>query len=240
MNARFRFWLITLSALAAVALTASLGRWQLSRAAQKEALQARIDAGASLPRLTGQTLAARTDLMSQLHRRVALRGRWLTQHTVFLDNRQMNDKPGFYVVTPMQLDGSDAVVLVQRGWAARNFMDRSIVPKIETPAESVEIEGRIAAPPARLFDFGGPQAGLIRQNIDLAQFAGELGRPLLPVTVQQTGTATQGLLRDWPRVASGVETNYGYAFQWFALSALITILYVWFQIVRRFIIPRRD
>jgi surfeit locus 1 family protein len=53
------------------------------------------------------------------------------------------------------------------------------------------------------------------------------------------GVASEGLLREWPLVGTGVATHYGYAFQWFALSALIAILYVWFQIVRRFIIPRR-
>ena len=239
MNARFKFWSITLSAVLAVALTLSLGRWQLSRAAQKEALQARIDTSASLLRLDGQTLATRTDLFSQLHRGVALRGRWLAQRTVFLDNRQMNDRQGLYVVTPLQLEGSSVVVLVQRGWVARNFLDRTVLPKIETPAGTVEIEGRLAPPPGKLLELGGPETGLLRQNLDLDRFGAELGVPLLPVSVQQTGAASEGLLRDWPRVGSGAQTNYGYAFQWFALSALIALLYVWFQIVRRFLIPRR-
>jgi surfeit locus 1 family protein len=50
------------------------------------------------------------------------------------------------------------------------------------------------------------------------------------------GRASQGLLREWPRRAGrGPETNYGYAAQWWALSALIAILYAWYQ----FILPRR-
>jgi surfeit locus 1 family protein len=43
------------------------------------------------------------------------------------------------------------------------------------------------------------------------------------------------LLRDWPKPATDVHKHYGYAFQWFALSALTVILYVWFQVLR----PRR-
>jgi cytochrome oxidase assembly protein ShyY1 len=58
---------------------------------------------------------------------------------------------------------------------------------------------------------------------------------LTGVSVQQAGPASEGLLRDWTQPGSGVETHYGYAFQWFALSALIAILYVWFQ----FVAPRR-
>ena len=238
MNARFKFWLITFSALLAVALTLALGRWQLSRAAQKEALQASIDASATLPTLAGLSWVVGGDLKSQIHRQVTLRGHWLAPHTVLLDNRQMNNRQGLYVVTPMQLEGSAAVVLVQRGWVARNFMDRTAVPPIDTPAGRVEIEGRIAPPPAKLLALGGPETGLIRQNIDLARFSAELGLPLLSVSVQQVGAPNEGLQRDWPQVGSGVAMHYGYAFQWFALSTLIAILYVWFQIVRRFILPR--
>ena len=37
-----RFWLVLVSAAVGMAMTFSLGRWQLARAAQKEALQAAI------------------------------------------------------------------------------------------------------------------------------------------------------------------------------------------------------
>jgi surfeit locus 1 family protein len=69
----------------------------------------------------------------------------------------------------------------------------------------------------------------------LAQFRAETGLDLLELAVQQTGGSSEGLLRDWPAVATGVEKHYGYAFQWWALSGLIAILYAWFQ----FIAPRR-
>lgn len=239
MNARLKFSLITAVTLLAVLITLALGRWQLSRAAQKEALQSSAEASSALSRLSAQALVARTDLMQQLQRGVTLRGRWLTQHTVLLDNRQMNKRQGLIVVTPMQLEGSKVAVLVQRGWVPRNFMDRTLVPKIETPLGSVEIEGRIAAPPSKLYEFGAYEAGLIRQNLDMDRFASESGLHLLDVSVQQSGAAGDGLLREWPQAGNGVEKNYGYAFQWFALSALLVILYGWFQIVRRFIIPRR-
>jgi surfeit locus 1 family protein len=70
----------------------------------------------------------------------------------------------------------------------------------------------------------------------LAQFRAETGLALLDLAVRQTGAPSEGLLRDWPAPASGVEKHYGYAAQWWALSFLITALYVWFQ----FIAPRRN
>ena len=44
-----------------------------------------------------------------LHRRVVLRGQWLAGNTVFLDNRQMQGRQGFTVVTPLQIEALDAV-----------------------------------------------------------------------------------------------------------------------------------
>jgi surfeit locus 1 family protein len=231
----WRFWLATLAALAGVALTVSLGAWQLSRASFKEALQARVDAQHRLAPLDASALQSG----APFHRQVIVQGTWLAQHTVFLDNRQMNGKPGFNVLTPLQLEGGGAVVLVQRGWSPRNFADRAALPKVETPDGRVTVQGRIAPAPAKLYDFAGAPAGPIRQNLDLGQFSAETRLPLLPVTVLQTGEASEGLLRQWAEPATGVDKHYGYAFQWFGLGGLIFILYVWFQIVRRFFFPPR-
>ena len=238
MNPRARFALITLATLLGISLTTSLGFWQLNRADQKQALQASMDAPGNSRLVDSRSLLAAADPASLQYQHASLTGQWLAEQTLYLDNRQMNDKQGLYVVTPLQLEGGP-IVLVQRGWVARNFIDRSSLPVLQSPPGLLEIEGRIAAVPSRLYQFGGAETGRIRQNLDLAAFSAESGLALLPVSVQQTGAASDGLLREWPQAGAGVETHYGYAFQWFALSALITALYVWFQIVRRFIPHRR-
>lgn len=216
-----------------------LGRWQLSRADQKEAIQSSMERQGELLPLVGQEVLLSPDPSALLQRRVLLQGEWLVDKTVFLDNRPMMGRPGLYVVTPMRLEHSQAVVLVQRGWVPRNFMDRMQVPDIRTPVGVVAIEGRIVPPPGKLYEFAGTETGRIRQNLELASFSAEVGLALPGWTVQQLGAESDGLLKQWPAASTGVEKHYGYAFQWFALSALIAILYVWFQIVRRFIIPRR-
>ncbi len=245
----WRFWLTTLAALVAMAVTASLGRWQLSRAAEKQSLQAAMQARASQPPVPAAALPAASGgraAEALQHRRVQLRGHWAAQATVFLDNRQMYGRPGFYVFTPLRLAGDEAaVVLVQRGWVPRDFMDRTRLPEVATPAGEVVVQGRVAGPPSRLYEFAPAAAqgsSRIRQNLDMAAFAAETGLPLLPhLTVVQgsdDGAGPDGLSRDWPAVDSGVDKHYGYAFQWFGLCALVTILYVWFQLVRRFARPR--
>ena len=236
---RWKFWLITVAAVLATLATLSLGQWQLNRAAEKRAIQEQRDQQGERSALDNAAFMALSTPLEELHRPVQLKGHWLADQTVFLDNRQMNARPGLYVITPLQIEGSPAVVLVQRGWIARNFEDRTQLPKVRTPTGTVVVEGRIAPPPSKLYEMGGPDSGVIRQNLDLSLFSAETGLPLLSMSIQQSGAASDGLLREWPVVGTGVEKHYGYAFQWFALSALIALLYVWFQIVRRFFSPRR-
>ncbi len=233
-----RTGLIAAVAALGIAVTLSLGAWQWGRAQQRLALQAAIEARAAQPPLQQDALLTAAGSPDLLHRPVVLRGQWLAQHTVYLDNRQMQGRPGFYVVTPLQLAvpaSAPPVVLVQRGWVPRDFQDRTRLPPVETPAGEGTLTGPIAPAPARLYDFDGAPAGPIRQNLDLAVFRRETGLALVDGSVQQVGSPSEGLLRDWPAPASGAEKNYGYAFQWWALSGLILILYVWFQ----FIAPRR-
>jgi len=167
-----------------------------------------------------------------LHRPIQLEGEWLDKYTVYLDNRQMNARPGFYVMTPFKVQTTGAVVLVQRGWVGRDFTDRSRLPAIQTTTGTVVLNGLIALPPSKLYALGEEAKTVIRQNLDLQDFRVETGLPLLEISVIQMGAASEGLLREWPQAATGVEKHYGYAFQWFGLALLIALLYVWFQIVR--------
>ena len=227
---------VLLATLIGVAVTANLGAWQLRRADQKLARQAAIDRQAKLPELNARTLAATgEDAAAQQHRRVRLRGRWLHSFTVYLDNRQMNGVPGFYVITPLQLVDAGPVVLIQRGWVPRNWQNRTQLPAFATPADEVEVIGHIAPAPTRLYEFADAASGPIRQNLELSAYARETGLRLAPLLVLQddpAGAANDGLLRQWPQPALGLHTHYGYAFQWFVLSALMAGLYVWFQLVR--------
>lgn len=236
---RWRFGVVTFAAVVSLGITVSLGQWQMNRAAQKNQLTEGVEAQKALPPLANAMLTQGDATARDLHRPVALKGRWLASATVYLDNRQMHGRPGFYVLTPLQLEGQTFSVMVQRGWIARNFLDRTQLAPVQTPAGEVMVQGRIAPPPGHLFEFNGadsaanPQGSSpIRQNLDLAGFATSSGLNLATAySVLETGAESQGLQREWPLVASGVSKHYGYAFQWFGLASLITILYVWFQLI---------
>ena len=226
---------VLLAAVLAAAGTARLGVWQLDRADQKNRLHDAQQRQRQLPPVPQAALAREaTATARQLHRAVTLQGQWLPGYTVFLENRQMNGRPGFYAVTPLRLDDG-SVVLVQRGWVPRDLLDRTRIVLPPVPAGVVSVQGRIALGPGRLYDFAGAASGPIRQNLEIDVFANETGLPLRPLTVvQEDGTTppADGLQRQWPQPAADVSKHYGYAFQWFALCTLILGLYAWFQLLR--------
>ncbi|WP_341906583.1 SURF1 family protein [Polaromonas sp. YR568] len=229
-----RFWVVTLAAVLVAGVTFSLGQWQLRRAAQKESLQASIESQRQRAPLDVASLLPAASSPDVIHRPAVLRGSWRADQTIYLDNRPMAGKTGFVVVTPLMLEGTNQAILVQRGWVLRDFTDRARLPAVETPSGVVSVEGRIAPPPSKLYEFSGASGGRIRQNLDLSAFRLETGLPLLEVSMLQTGAASEGLLRQWAAPDYGVEKHYGYAFQWFGLCALVLVLYAWFQWIAPF------
>jgi surfeit locus 1 family protein len=227
--------LVRLAALALTLVTARLGWWQLDRAAEKTALQQQLTERSAMPPLRLAELPREASAVEPLvQRRAQLEGRWLPDASIALENRPMAGRVGFYIVTPLQLaDGS--AVLVQRGWIPRDLQDRTRLAPFDTPAAEVSVQGRIAPRVPRLYELGEAGSGVLRQNLEIVAFARERGlslRPWVLIQDDSPGAPPDGLLRDWPAPGSGVDKHHGYAFQWFALSALTLGLLVWFQFFR--------
>ena len=230
---------VTMATVLGVALTVCLGVWQLSRGHEKEALHAAILARQAQPALDTAAVLKDRSVFTQLHQGVRLDGRWLSQHTVYLENRLMQGRSGFIVLTPLQLDGG-TTVLVQRGWIPRHQQDRTLLAPVDTPQGIVQVTGRIASGPSEVMGLGGTSSKTtaqtagqspIRQNLKLAEFSNEIGISLVG-TVLQTDADADGLQRNWPQITAGVEKHWGYAFQWFALAAVQLLLYFWYQWIK--------
>lgn len=228
-----RTGLALLAAVLGIGLTASLGAWQLRRAAEKLSLQAQWDqviarAPASLAPSTLDDVALRLPV------RVRARGRWLAASTVWLDNRPLDGRAGFWMVTPLQLSEHGAAVLVVRGWAPRAPEDRLRVPHVVQAAGEIEIEGVALPGVSRLLELGEPAYAAplpaVWQNLDFVAFESASGIKVARFVVQQTDPVrdSEGLTRQPLRLATGVDRHYGYAVQWFSLAALIAGLAVIF------------
>ena len=228
-----------LATLCVAGLTTRLGYWQLGRAQFKEAAYELELTQAKLPPLNTQDLMRMSLSSDNLQRRIDVQGQWLKQWTVFLENRTMQGKPGFWVFTPLQI-APERVLLVQRGWVARDLIHSNQLPTIETPEGLVRIQGRLVAPPSKMFELQEKPTmpseaqglNLLRQNIDMKSFSDETGLRLW-ANALQTGEPSEGLLRDWPTSLSGSDKNRAYALQWFALACVCIGLFAWFQIIQK-------
>jgi len=232
MRIRFRFRPIALVAtVLLVALGVSLGQWQERRAAQKTALQDKLAAHAAhAPLAIGAALMAPAALEL---RRVTVRGQFVAAYPLFLNNRPLNGRAGFYLVMPLKIDDSDTCVLVARGWLARNAFDAAKIAPYATPAGSVTVEGVVKTSIGHIMELGTPEPvrpGAIVQNIAPAQFAQASGLSVQPFFIEQSegagAGAADGLARNWPAPSLGVEKHQGYAFQWYALAVMALLFFV--------------
>jgi surfeit locus 1 family protein len=213
----------TIAAVLMVALTVSLGRWQMHRAEEKEALQATLEARMQEKPvdLTGPVPSAEP----LLFRRVHARGEWVAAAQVFIDNQVHDGRAGFTVITPLRLHGSDAVVLVNRGWIARGA-EYPQAPRVDVPAGPVEVTGMATVPPARFIELSGETiSGNVWQNLSIARFRAQARLETLPVVVLPD-TPTPGLVAIHERPDAGVAKHREYELTWFALAATVAALWV--------------
>jgi len=241
-RARFRAGAPTLAALAVVVLTVSLGNWQLRRADEKRALQAQRDAADRDAPI--DVSAQGNDAVALDGRRVRVRGRFVSEFDVFIDNRTHRGVAGFHVLSPLRLAGSDMHVLVLRGWVASDPRERWRVPRVPAPEGEVEVEGIAQRELARTLELGRtPEPGpddRIWLNVDLDRYRRWSGlavqqpvvRELTPARTSD-GDFGDGLVRDWPHPGGDVEKHVAYAFQWYSMAALAAGLWIWFVALAR-------
>ena len=234
-----------LAGLLVIAVTVSLGNWQQRRALEKTELQATLDAAALRPAVAvaaSAPVGAPRDGAGpgvSLGQRVLLEGEWLTSAGIFLDNRTYAGRAGYHMLTPLRLADGSGVVLVNRGWVATGA-DRTALPAISLVPGKFALEARVQFPEVNAFTLaksGQIEEGRVWQVLDLTRLAAraDVGVPLCtvgsvtpaclaPWIALQTSDAEDGLVRDWPLPAAGIDRHRGYAFQWYSLAALAAAL----------------
>jgi len=236
---RIRLVLALIAAAASIAIAVSLGNWQTRRGDAKLALQAPADrVEQARPVEIAASSASIEDIASALPRKVRVSGTFDGSGTIYLDNRALEGAAGFYVITPLIVAEALPALLVDRGWTGRDSQDRARVEAAPPASGRVLVEGIAVASPSRLFEFGDSadrRVPGIWQNLDYAAYEQATGRRVARFVIRQkaetvgtSATDTDGLRREWPKPASGVDKHRGYAFQWYSLAALIAVLVAWF------------
>lgn len=212
----------TLAAAAMVALTFSLGRWQVHRADEKAGRQDLLEkrAGEHPVELKGTGPSSE----ALLFRRVRAKGQYVAAGQIFIDNRIHAGRAGFHVITPLAIAGSDAVVLVNRGWVGRTA-DYPRAPQVPVPAGEQAIEGLATVPPARVLELSTQTvSGNVWQNLSLERYAAWSGKPTLPVVLLTP--PAPGLAEVVEKPDAGIAKHREYALTWFSLAATVAALWI--------------
>lgn len=226
-------WLPLLAAALGILLFSTLGAWQLQRVEVRQEQLAAIERGGRASAI--ELPYAVKALAGAEYRRVQARGRFLSDRQFLLDNRTLDGRIGYDVITPLALDDG-RTVLVDRGWVPAGPRREPREPvALDAPAP-VTVVGRLWRPEPG-FALGpavtAPSSGFPQTvaRIDYEALAGELGRPLVPAVIRIEGGYPWALTPRPLEPPFGPERHYGYAFQWFALA--LTVLIVTLALQRR-------
>src|SRR5574338_1331293 len=115
-------WIITtLLVIATAAGMARLGFWQLERLDERRAANASITAQINAPELMlNQALQAGSldgnALSTMEYRSVTASGQYDPANEILLRNQVYQNMPGYHLITPLRIAGTDLAVLVDRGF----------------------------------------------------------------------------------------------------------------------------
>jgi surfeit locus 1 family protein len=134
---------------------------------------------------------------------------------------------------PLSIGDSERYVLVNRGWVA-GTNTRSQLPQVATASGMVTVVGLATLPSRRYLELSNTVTeGRVWQNLTLARYRAAVPIAIQPIVIQQENDVGDGLKREWDAPDLDIEKHYGYAFQWFALTAAMLIFYLLSHVRKR-------
>ena len=217
----------TLVTVALLYVMMSLGFWQADRAEFKDTLQQKIEQRKKLSPLDLEELPAASE--ERRYHPVKFIGEYDVQHSLLLDNITLNRRVGYHVFTPVKISGSKTI-LVNRGFVLQG-KTRAQLPEIATPRGNIEIRGLLDLTPSRtlLLAENSQETSswpVVLQYIDLAEITQLLGYELYDMVLWLNPDEEGGFEYDLPALNLNAAKNSGYAFQWFAMSLALLIIYL--------------
>lgn len=228
-------WKLPVLLLLAVIVVLAMLRlavWQLDRAEHKRQILVQLQTRSNADELNADSLSDASKSVAfksdYRYRKVRIDGKFLPEHTLFVDRQVMQTQVGYLVVTPFRPTEADFVVLVARGWIAAGE-DRQVLPELSTPDELIELRGRLneLTPPPPLWDnrYDVVQ-NKVWQFLPEAQLEQQMGYEVLPLMLELAPSTPKpiGLKIQWPAIDDKwVAKHTAYAFQWLAMAAAFVV-----------------
>lgn len=227
----------TLVVLAVVLSTACvlLGRWQWNRHVHRDAAIRQVEAAYDADPVPLADLLGSPDADlagADVWHPVTVTGRYDVDATVLLRNRPVDGQPGFHVLVPLVVEGTDAVLVVDRGWVAWQEDASAQVDVPAPPPSEVTVTVRLRPGEAatdrdapagqvqavavdQVLAVGGLSSGTVAYRSAYGSLVAEDPAPAVPL----------GAL---PAPSTDPGSHLSYAFQWwtFALGSLVGLTWM--------------
>ena len=206
----------------------SLGIWQIERGQTKTQIMSEFE-----NKLTKEPIYLNAE--SKKWDRVLVSGKWENKKQLLIDKVIHQGIAGYKVLTPLRIDETNKLILVDRGWIKQNkFRDQ--LPDIEIPDDFESVSGTLEQPELglvlsdELISNNWPK---ISQTKNVEVISKAYTEEIFPMILLADPLLKNSLeyIKITPTNMTPIK-HYGYSSQWFLMFIVLCFMYIWYGLSR--------
>ena len=206
----------------------SLGIWQIERGQTKTQIMSEFE-----NKLTKEPIYLNAE--SKKWDRVLVSGKWENKKQLLIDNVIHQGIAGYKVLTPLRVDETNKLILVDRGWIKQNkFRDQ--LPDIQIPEDFESVIGTLEQPELglvlsdELISNNWPK---ISQTKNVEVISKAYTEEIFPMILLADPLLKNSLeyIKITPTNMTPIK-HYGYSSQWFLMFIVLCFMYIWYGLSR--------
>ena len=214
--------------LSMIVIMTAAGFWQLNRLDERKASNEEIRAASEAPAQPIEDLLDQIDAGVDVPDQTAVivDGTFLDDRNLLVANRTFDTEPGFWWVSPLELDDG-RIVVVSRGWIPRDVASGDSPQPIEQPPVPASVVGRLfeSVDGGRIGSEVNGVPQISRLDLDAVEEA---------LDIDVVDRWVQAIDPDWergvlpipvPRPTLDEGPHLSYAFQWFFFTTATIVAY---------------
>ena len=206
----------------------SLGIWQIERGQTKTQIMSEFE-----NKLTKKPIYLNAE--SKKWDRVLVSGKWENKKQLLIDNVIHQGIAGYKVLTPLRIDETNKLILIDRGWIKQNkFRDQ--LPDIQIPEDFESVIGTLEQPELglvlsdELISNNWPK---ISQTKNVEVISKAYTEEIFPMILLADPLLKNSLeyIKITPTNMTPIK-HYGYSSQWFLMFIVLCFMYIWYGLSR--------
>ena len=206
----------------------SLGIWQIERGQAKTQIMSEFE-----NKLTKDPFYLNAE--SKKWDRVSVSGKWENKKQLLIDNVIHQGIAGYKVLTPLRINETNKLILIDRGWIKQNkFRDQ--LPDIQIPDDFESVSGTLEQPELglvlsdELISNNWPK---ISQTKNVEVISKAYTEEIFPMILLADPLLKNSLeyIKITPTNMTPIK-HYGYSSQWFLMFLVLCFMYIWYGLSR--------